>query len=90
MQCLLTEIFFRLHRKNFLKDFSAYILYKNFCTKDFLSKCEQIRGKLRIWLHILKKSLIENLIFCAMAHAALKFSDVFSGCIEKQHRAVMG
>ena len=26
---------------------------------------EQIRRKLRIWSHLLKKSLIENFIFCA-------------------------
>ena len=37
-----------------------------FCTKDFFSKCDQIRRKLRIWSHLLKKSLIENFIFCAV------------------------
>ena len=34
-----------------------------FSIKDFLSKCDQIRRKLRIWLHLLKKSLMENFIF---------------------------
>ena len=34
--------------------------------KDFFSKCDQIRRKLRIWSHLLKKSLIENFIFCAV------------------------
>ena len=34
--------------------------------KDFFSKCDQISRKLRIWSHLLKKSLIENLIFCAV------------------------
>ena len=29
---------------------------------DFLSKCDHIRRKLRIWSHLLKKSLMENLI----------------------------
>ena len=33
--------------------------------KDFFSKCDQIRRFLRIWSHLLKKSLIENFIFCA-------------------------
>ena len=33
--------------------------------KDFLSKCDQISRKLRIWSHLLKKSLMENFIFCA-------------------------
>ena len=32
--------------------------------KDFFSKCGQIRS-LRIWSHLLKKSLIENFIFSA-------------------------
>ena len=36
-----------------------------FSIKDFFSKCDQIRRKLRIWLHLLKKSLMENFSFCA-------------------------
>ena len=34
--------------------------------KNFFSKCDQIRKKLRIWSHLLKKSLMENFIFCAV------------------------
>ena len=37
-----------------------------FSIKDFFSKCDQIRRKLRIWSHLLKKSLIESFIFCAV------------------------
>ena len=37
-----------------------------FLIKDFFSKCDEIRRKLRIWSYILKKSLIENFIFCAV------------------------
>ena len=37
-----------------------------FFIKDFFSKCDQIRSFLRIWSHLLKKFLMENLIFCAM------------------------
>ena len=37
-----------------------------FSTKGFFSKCEQIRRKLRIWLHLQKKSLLENFIFPAV------------------------
>ena len=33
---------------------------------DFSSECDQIRSFLRIWPHILKKSLLENFIFCAV------------------------
>ena len=37
-----------------------------FSIKDFFSKCDQIRRKLRIWSHLLKKSLTENFISCAV------------------------
>ena len=37
-----------------------------FFIKDFLSKCDQIRRLLRIWSHLLQKSLMENFIFCAV------------------------
>ena len=37
-----------------------------FSIKDFCSKCDQIRSFLRIWSHLLKKSLMENFIFCAV------------------------
>ena len=37
-----------------------------FTIKDLLGKCEQILRKLWIWSHLLKKSLIENFIFCAV------------------------
>ena len=38
-----------------------------FSIKDFLSKCGQIRRKLRICSHLLKKSLMKNLIFWAVS-----------------------
>ena len=34
-----------------------------FSIKDFFSKCDQIRRKLRILSHLLKKSLMKNFIF---------------------------
>ena len=37
-----------------------------FSIKDFSNKCDQIRRKLQIWSHLLKKSLMENFIFCAV------------------------
>ena len=41
-------------------------LHKNmtFPIEDFFRTCDQIRRKLRIWSHWLKKSLMENFIFC--------------------------
>ena len=35
-----------------------------FSIKDLFCKCDQIRSKLRIWLDLLEKLLLENLIFC--------------------------
>ena len=37
-----------------------------FSIKDLFSECDQIRRKLRFWSHLLKKSLIENFILCAV------------------------
>ena len=38
-----------------------------FSTNDFFSKCDQIRSFLRIWSHLLQKSLMENFISCAVS-----------------------
>ena len=35
-----------------------------FSIKGFFSKCDQIRSFLRIWSHLMKKSLMINFIFC--------------------------
>ena len=37
-----------------------------FSIKSFFVKCYQIRSFLQIWSHLLKKSLMENFIFCAV------------------------
>ena len=39
--------------------------------KNFSSKCDQIRVKLRILSHLLEKSLMENFIFCAVSVVSL-------------------
>ena len=39
-----------------------------FSSKDFFCKCDQISSFLQIWSHLLKKSLIENFIFCAVSY----------------------
>ena len=41
-----------------------------FSIKGFFSKCDQIRRKLRIRSHLLKKSLMVNFIFCAVVHSS--------------------
>ena len=48
-----------------------------FSIKDFFSKCDQIRRKMRIWSHLLKKSLMENLIFCAVKIEGLQLVTLF-------------
>ena len=63
--------------KQFLTDYSEQKAFRDhkikftalktkFSIKDFFSKCKQISSKLRIWSHLLKKSLIEKFIFCAV------------------------
>ena len=37
-----------------------------FSIDDFFSKFDQTLRKPRIWSHLLKKSLMENFIFCAV------------------------
>ena len=39
---------------------------QKFSIKDFFSKYEQICRKLQIWSNLLKNSLMENFIFCAV------------------------
>ena len=34
-----------------------------FSIKDFLSKCDQIRRKLKIWSYLIEKPLMDNFIF---------------------------
>ena len=53
------------HIKVLLANYTLYIKIK-FSIKDFSSKCDQIRRKLRIWSYLLKKYLMENSIFCAV------------------------
>ena len=43
----------------------------NFSIKDFFSKCDQICRKLGILSNLLKKSLMEKFIFCAVSSAIL-------------------
>ena len=53
---------------------------KKISINDFFSKCDQIRRKLRIWSHLLKKSLMQNFIFCVATNkATLKKEDVEKG-----------
>ena len=50
----------------FNSETSKHCTKTKFSIKDFFSKCDQIRRKLRIWSHLLKKSLMKNFIFCVV------------------------
>ena len=43
-----------------------------FSIKDFFSICDQIRRKLRVWLHLLKKSLMGSFISSAVIGFVVK------------------
>ena len=63
-----------------------------FSIKDFFSKCDQIRRKLRIWSHLLKKALMENFIFRAVLDTwtFLGLIDLrFTSTDEKRHLSKM-
>ena len=47
-----------------------------FSMKDYLSKCDQIRSFLRIWSHLLKKSLMENFTFCSVFAALVSICEI--------------
>ena len=52
------------HAINYFLDIKFVTPQKmKFSIKDFFSKCDQICSFLRIWSHLLKKSLMENLLF---------------------------
>ena len=45
--------------------------------KDLFSKSDQISSFLWTWSHLLKKSLMENFIFCAMGKIKEEFFEMF-------------
>ena len=57
-----------------------------FSIEDFSSKCDQIRSFVRIWSHLLKKSLMENFIFCAVHN--LRYTLVGSSDVAWKHYVV--
>ena len=72
-----------LQRNNFILVRFKMILHRRlinhytkmkFSIKDSFGKCDQIQKKQRIWSHSLKKSFMENFIFCAVnfAHLLMK------------------
>ena len=52
-----------------------------FSVKDFFSRCDQIYRKLQIWSRLLKKSLMENFIFCAVLKVGGVLQDIWKAFI---------
>ena len=59
-----------------------------FSIKDFFSKCDQIRRELRIWSHLLKKSLMENFFFCAVKVAVQQAREQIEWVYKQQRENV--
>ena len=57
---------------------------KKFSIKDFFSKYDHLGNVRRIWSHLLKKSLMENFIFCAVGLTSIVF-DGYSRASTKDH-----
>ena len=66
VDCLLFEI--NLLFPKTLECFYITAYKIKFLIKDCFGKCDQIFRKLRVWSHLLKNSLMKNLIFCAAYH----------------------
>ena len=56
-----------------------------FSIKHVFSKCDQIRSFLWIWSHLLKKTLMKNLIFCAVSWQHFKYTseEYYSNCVSQ-------
>ena len=61
------RLFCYANRRLFGRDYYHTAQKMKFSIKDFFSKCDQICRKLRIWSDLLRKSLMENFIFCAVS-----------------------
>ena len=62
----LEKQFSKTFKADFRGVFGTAQKLKSFIFKDFFSKWDTIRRKLRIWSHLLKKSLMETFISCAV------------------------
>ena len=66
----MTQMIYRPRQYEFARSLNEAIIYTaqkmKFSIKDFLSKFDQIRRKLRIWPHLPKKSSMENFILSAV------------------------
>ena len=71
--CLILPIKTSARQSILHKKCSPLNVQQKLSINNFFSKCDQIRSFLRIWSHLLKKSLMENFIFCAVQTHLLHF-----------------
>ena len=60
-----------------------------FSIRDFSSMCDQIHSFLRIWSHLLKKSLMENFIFFMQYLAKSVQSNIYVFIFRHSHRKLL-
>ena len=60
-----------------------------FSIKDFIGKCDQIHRKLRIWSHLLRKSVMENFIFVECNGPASTRIEKFKGLTQRKVKNVL-
>ena len=64
IDCLIWKKIMQCVRGAFERKKSSHTAHKiKYSIKDFLSKCDQIHRKLRIWSNLLEKSIMENFYF---------------------------
>ena len=61
-----SKCFVKLWRVIWWSSHQSTVQKMKFSIRNVFSKRDQIRRKPRIWSHLLKKSLLENFIFCAV------------------------
>ena len=60
---------------NRAKDYYDTAQKGKFSIEDFFSKCDNIRSFLRIWSHLLMKSLVENFILFYLGFVSQTFTN---------------
>ena len=75
-----------IKKKTLYESESMHSQKMKFFITDFFSKSAQICRKLRIWSYLLKKSLMENFIFCAVLVAKTVYFTV-KRCYKMQWKA---
>ena len=55
-----------------------------FSSTDFFSKCDQVRRKLQIWSHLLKKSVMENFFFVHCFRKTLEKIPYFNYVVDRR------